>query len=203
MVNKIVPIENRLDEVEQSIAQPTFRGTTGRANEINQWVFDYEPKHELYVRQRIAEMQQKNKRQHQDFRLVVFDMYDIIMDYLEERRNFIQKTIDMEEKRGFERVKKAIRNTLRITETENNKIVEYIAAHTPENAVVFLTGIGKCYPILEAQEIFNKILYNMPAEFSSIPIVLFYPGTYTEQSLRIFNEVEEGVGYYRAFRMVR
>lgn len=195
-------IEERLGEMEMRIRDPRFRGMTGRANEINQWVFDYAPKDELTVRQYIVAMEQRNERNVQDFTLAVFDIYDIIMEYLESRRNFIEKTASFEQRGGFERVKKAIRNTLRITDA-NNKIVEYIAAHTPDQAIVFLLGIGKCYPILEAQEIFSKVLYNMPAEFSHIPIVLFYPGIYTEQSLMMFGEVEEGAGYYRAFRMVR
>jgi len=33
-------------------------------------------------------------------------------------------------------------------------------------------------------------------------MVLFYPGTYTEQELIIFNEYPED-NYYRAFRLVR
>lgn len=194
-------IEQRLDELEIRIRQPGFRRITGRANEVNQWVFDYAPKDELIVRRRIAAMKEKNERGAQEFTLAVFNIYDIIMNYLE-GRNFIEKTASFEKRGGFERVKKAIRNTLRITDADN-KIVAYITSHMPERAVIFLTGIGTCYPILEAQEIFNKVLYNMPPEFSHIPVVLFYPGIYTEQSLMMFSEVEEGAGYYRAFRMVQ
>lgn len=195
-------IEARLDRMELKVQDPAFRGQTGRANEVNQWVFDYDPKDELIVREHIAMMQNKNAGGNQDFELAVFDIYDIIIDYLESRRNYIEKTAKFEQKDGFERVKKAIRHTLRITDKDDNKIVEYIVSHTPKNAVVFLTGIGKCYPILEAQEIFSKVLYNMPASFAGVPTVLFYPGTYTEQSLLIFSEVEEGSGYYRAFKMI-
>jgi len=73
---------------------------------------------------------------------------------------------------------------------------------TPEYAVVFLTGVGKCFSLLQAPEVFNKILYNMPQTLASVPMILFYPGTYTEQELIIFNEYVED-NYYRAFRLVR
>ena len=80
--------------------------------------------------------------------------------------------------------------------------MQYITDHTPDNSVVLLCGIGKCYPLLEAPEVFNKVLYNMPQKFASTPIILFYPGTYTEQELVVFNEVVED-SYYRAFRIAR
>ena len=42
----------------------------------------------------------------------------------------------------------------------------------------------------------------MPQKFASTPVILFYPGTYTEQELVVFNEVVED-SYYRAFRIAR
>ena len=72
-------IEQRLDELEIRIRQPGFRRITGRANEVNQWVFDYAPKDELIVRRRIAAMKEKNERGAQEFTLAVFNIYDIII----------------------------------------------------------------------------------------------------------------------------
>lgn len=95
----------------------------------------------------------------------------------------------------------AIQRSLKITD-KDNLLVQYIAEHTPEQSVVFLTGMGKCYPLLQSTEVFNKILYNMPPTFAKVPMVLFYPGTYTEQELILFNEYHED-NYYRAFRLVR
>ena len=95
------------------------------------------------------------------------------------------KCYAQEEKRGIKKVQDAIQHTLKITDKEN-LIVQHIAENTPENAVVFLAGVGKCFPLLQAPEVFNKILYNMPQAFASVPMVLFYPGTYTEQELIIF-----------------
>lgn len=193
-------IEERLDQMELLIKKPTFRQTKGKANEVNYWVFDYAPEDELTVRERITYLKNKNLKGTDGFDLVVFDLYDLIMEHLQEK-NFIEKCYSMEEKRGITKVAGAIQRSLKITDKEN-VIVEYIAAHTPENSVVFLTGVGKCYPLLQAPEVFNKILYNMPQNFASVPMVLFYPGTYTEQELIIFNEYPED-NYYRAFRLVR
>ena len=145
-------------------------------------------------------MKNKNLKITDGFELVVFDLYDLIIDHLQ-KKNFMEKCYAQEERRGIKKVQDAIRHTLKITDKEN-LIVQHIAENTPENAVVFLAGVGKCFPLLQAPEVFNKILYNMPQTFASVPMVLFYPGTYTEQELIIFNEYPED-NYYRAFRLVR
>lgn len=188
-------IEERLDQMEWMIKKPSFRQAKGRANEVNYWVFDYAPEDELTVRNRISCLKSKS-----GFELVVYDLYDLIIDHLQSK-NFMEKCYAQEEKRGIRKLQDAIRHTLKITDKEN-LIVKHIAENTPENAVVFLTGVGKCFPLLQAPEVFNKILYNMPQTFASVPVVLFYPGTYTEQELIIFNEYPED-NYYRAFRLVR
>lgn len=52
----------RLDEMEQAIRKPSFRSSSGRANEVNYWVFDYPPEQELEVRERISYLKNKNQR---------------------------------------------------------------------------------------------------------------------------------------------
>lgn len=193
-------LEERLDQLESIIRKPSFRQNKGKANEVSYWVFDYPPEKELEVRERIEYLKNKNEKGTDGFELVVYDLYDLIINHLE-NKGFIEKCENFEKKSGFSRVAAAVQHTLKITD-KDNLMVKYIVEHTPKNAVVFLTGIGKCYPLLEAPEVFNKILYNMPQEFAEVPMILFYPGTYTEQELVVFNELKED-NYYRAFRIVR
>ena len=131
-----------------------------------------------------------------DFELVVFDLYDIIIDFLE-KKNFMEKCYDFEKKRGIERIVKAVTNSMKMND-DDSLIVQYIKEHTPENAVVFLTGIGKCYPILRS----HKVLNNLHQAFVRCPVVMFFPGTYNEQELILFNEIKDDY-YYRAFRLVK
>lgn len=192
-------IEERLAQMEIMIKNPSFRQAKGKANETSYWVFDYAPEDELAVRSRISYLQNKNFQGTDGFQLVVYDLYDLIIDHLQSK-NFMEKCYIQEERHGIRRLQDAIRHTLKITDKEN-LLVKYISENTPKNAVVFLTGTGKCFPLLQAPEVFNKVLYNMPQGFASVPMVLFYPGTYTEQELIIFNEYPED-NYYRAFRLV-
>lgn len=186
----------RLNEMETAIRKPSFRQSIGRANEVNYWVFDYPPERELEVRERIAYLKNKNQGGTGGFELVVFDLYDIIIDFLEQR-GFMDKCYGFERKAGISRIVKAVNNSLKVND-DDSLIVRYIKDHTPENAVVFLVGIGKCYPILRS----HKVLNNLHQAFVRVPVVMFFPGTYNEQELILFNEIKDD-NYYRAFRLVK
>ena len=189
-------LNERLDEMETAIRKPSFRASSGKANEVNYWIFDYPPERELEVRERIEYMKNKNSKGTDDFELVVFDLYDIIIDYLEEK-NFMDKCFQFEQKKGLDRITKAVNNSMKIND-DDSFIVQYIKDHTPENAVVFLTGVGKCYPILRS----HKVLNNLHQAFVRVPVVMFFPGTYNEQELILFNEIKDD-NYYRAFKLVK
>jgi hypothetical protein len=186
----------RLDEMEAEIRKPSFRQSSGRANEVNCWVFDYPPEKELEVRERIEYLKNKNQKGTDEFELVVFDIYDVIIDFLESK-NFLDKCYDFEKKRGLDRITKAVTNSMKIND-DDSLIVQYIKEHTPENGIVFLTGIGKCYPILRS----HKVLNNLHQAFVRVPVVMFFPGTYNEQELILFNEIKDD-NYYRALRLIR
>lgn len=134
-------IEKRLDQMEMLIKKPSFRQTKGKANEVNYWVFDYAPEDELTVRNRIAYLKNKNIKGTDGFELVVYDLYDLIIEHLQSK-NFMEKCYAQEEKRGIKKLQDAIQHTLKITDKEN-LLVKYIAENIPENAVVFLTGVDR------------------------------------------------------------
>lgn len=186
----------RLDAMEAEIRKPRFRQTSGRANEVNYWVFDYPPEKELEVRERIEYMKNKNKKGIDEYELVVFDLYDIIMDYLE-KEDFLEQCYRFEKKRGLDRITRAVNNAMKVNDGDS-LIVQHIKDHTPENAIVFLIGIGKCYPILRS----HKVLNNLHQAFVRVPVVMFFPGTYNEQELILFNEIKDD-NYYRAFKLVK
>lgn len=100
-------LTERLDMMEAAIKKPGFCKSAGRANEVNYWLFDYPPENELEVRERIAHLKAKNESGADDFTLAVFDLYDIIIDFLE-NKNFIEKCFDFEKKKSLERITKAV-----------------------------------------------------------------------------------------------
>ena len=188
-------LEERLDLAERMIKAESFRQNKGLGNEVGYYVFDYPAEKELIVRERVEYMKGKNSKGTDGFDLVVFDLYDIIIDMLEEE-GFIEQCFKFEKKNGMERIIKAVGNLLHI-DGESSMIVRYIQERTPKDAVVFLVGIGKCYPILRS----HKILNNMHQVIDSVPVVLFYPGKYDGQELVLFATIKDD-NYYRAFKLV-
>ena len=55
-------LNERLDEMEEKVRSSKLRQSSGRANEVNYWIFDYPPERELEVRERIKYMQNKMVR---------------------------------------------------------------------------------------------------------------------------------------------
>ena len=188
-------LAKRLDIAEKKIKEPSFRQNKGLGNEVGYYVFDYPAEKELQVRQRIAYMQHKNSKGADGFALVVFDLYDIIIDLLEQE-GYMETCFKFEQKTGFDRIVKAVGNLLKISDADS-LIVQHIQQHTPQDAVVFLTGIGKCYPLLRS----HKVLNNLHQALDRVPVVLFYPGRYDGQELVLFGSIKDD-NYYRAFRLV-
>ncbi len=123
----------RLDEMEEAVRNPKLRQSSGRANEVNYWIFDYPPEKELEVRERIRYMQNKNAKGGDEFELVVFDLYNIIIDFLEQN-DFMEECYKFEKKKGLERITKAVSNSMKIND-DDSYIVKYIQDNTPDNRV--------------------------------------------------------------------
>lgn len=188
-------LDERLEQAESILRKPSFRQNKGLGNEVGYYIFDYPSEDELSVREWVQFIQNKYDSGSDGFKVIVFDLYDIVIDILKEK-GFLEKCFEFEQKRGFERITKAVGNTLRIT-AQDNLIIKYICERTPDNAVVFLVGIGKCYPILRSHTVLN----NLHQVMDHVPVVLFYPGKYDGQELILFGEIKDD-NYYRAFKLV-
>ena len=191
----MLSLDKRLDKAQEMIKKPSFRENKGLGNEVGYYIFDYPPEQELLVRERVEYIRKKNEQSDDEYRIVVFDLYEIIIEILKEK-GYLEKCYEFEKKRGFDRITKAVGNMLRIT-AKDSLIVNYIRERTPEKAIVFLVGIGKCYPILRSHTVLN----NLHQVIDNVPVVMFYPGKYDGQELILFGEIKDD-NYYRAFKLV-
>lgn len=188
-------LEEKLDIVERMIKTPMFRQNKGLGNEVGYYVFDYPAEQELIIRERIKYMKAKNNKALDGYELVVFDLYDVVIDILE-REGFMEQCFRFEKEKGMNRIVRAVGNLLQI-DNDAGMIVQHIQEHTPEEAVILLTGIGKCYPLLRS----HKVLNSLHQVIDRVPVVMFYPGKYDGQELVLFSDIKDE-NYYRAFRLV-
>ena len=188
-------LEERLDKAEAMMRKPSFRQNKGLGNEVGYYIFDYPAEQELLVRERIEYIKRKNEQSSDDYRIVEFDLYNIIIEILKSK-GYLEKCFEFEKSKSFDRITKSVGNMLRIT-SKDSLIVRYIQENTPEKAIVLLTGIGKCYPILRSHTVLN----NLHQVIDYVPVVMFYPGKYSGQDLLLFSEIKDD-NYYRAFKLV-
>ena len=188
-------LNDRLDSAENKIKEPKFRENRGLGNEVGYYIFDYPAEDELYVRERINYIQKRNENSGDEYKIVIFDLYDIMIEILQNKK-YLEKCYSIEQKKGFRKVSNAVANLMKVNSTDG-MIVKYIKEHTPDKAIVFITGIGKCYPIIRSHTVLN----NLNLVIDKVPVVLFYPGKYDGQELILFNEIKDD-NYYRAFKLV-
>lgn len=185
----------RLDKIWDRISDQDFLANRGVANEVRYYVFDYEPCDELIIRDKIKALKKQNNPDADGFQIVEFDLYEMVISILEEK-GYIDKCVKFEEQKGMEYLYTAVTKMLRLT-NDDNLIVNRILESTPENAVVFLTGVGKVFPFVRSHNVLN----NLHQVLDSVPVIMFYPGTWNGQSLSLFGTITDG-NYYRAFPLI-
>ncbi|RWR04473.1 DUF1788 domain-containing protein [Siminovitchia fortis] len=186
-------IRERLDEILPKITNPSFRENKGLGNEIGYHIFDYEPEYEMLVREHVDFLKEQANNLSQ--RIIEFDLYEVILDILDSK-GYLEKNFQMEQKKGSQFVLNATRKSLRLT-LNNDLVIQYIADRVEENAIIFITGIGKAFPIIRSHVILN----NLYKAVGQNPVVLFFPGRYNGQDLQLFGEIKDD-NYYRAFQLV-
>ena len=185
----------RLDKIWNRISDDDFLANKGVANEVRYYVFDYEPVDELIVRDKLSQLKSKNNPDADGFTIIEFDLYQIIIDILE-NRGYIDKCIKFENTKGQDYLYNAVAKLLRLT-NDDNLIVTHILKNTPKDSVVFLTGVGKAFPFVRSHNVLN----NLHQVLDKVPVIMFYPGRWNGQTLELFGTIDDG-NYYRAFPLI-
>ena len=189
-------LDDRLAMIEKVISDEDFRKNKGLSNEVGYYIFDYEAEEELKVRDYIEDLRKMNIKNQPGYELKIYDVYDLMIDLIEEE-GLYEACIEMEENEGLDYLIEAVNDILRI-DYDDNYLNSYIDEKTPDNSVVFVTGVGKIFPFVRSHGILNKL----HLVFDRVPVVLFYPGKYDGQSLILFSEFKDE-NYYRAFPLIR
>lgn len=190
-------LDERLNLIEDKISEKSFRENKGLGNEVGYYIFDYNPKDELFVRNHIQYLKDKINNSNKGFKVIEFDLFHLMIEVLQEEE-YLEAFFELEKDNGFFDMADNLVETLGLDETnELNLIISKILAEDLTDSVVFLTGVGKCHPIIASHNILN----NLHQVLDCVPVILFYPGEYSGQDLRLFNTLDTK-NYYRAFHLV-
>ena len=149
----------------------------------------------MLVRDYISFLKDKVNTGNYGFKIKEFDLYEILLEILE-NKGYLVKNIEMEKKKGSDFVFNATKKALRLT-GKNDLVIKYIKDRVEKDDIIFLTGVGKAWPIIRSHTILN----NLHPVVDEVPLVMFFPGTYDGGSLVLLDEIKDD-NYYRALRFI-
>ena len=198
------PLTWRLNQILPKLTSDGFLKARGIGNEIAFYIFDYEPEDELSVRDHIQFLVDHLPKNRSGMRVAHINLFDFLIHYLKER-NLLEKSFRLQREKGNDALLKALKGIL-----HEEKIAQRFAdiAKPAEQDLVLISGIGSAYPLLRS----HTLLSNLHAIMGQTPLVMFYPGRYDTQTLRLFGktglaggsaeERKKKTNYYRAFRLI-
>ena len=188
----LLTIQQRLNALLPALQSPRLLESQGIGNEIGFYIFDYDPEDEPLVQQHIPKLKSKLESPPSNLKIIEINLYSAVLNILEERR-VLQKAFALESSRGSAALEKSVKPMVR-----PEQVVDYIRKLLQgDERLIFLTGVGACYPILRSHTVLN----NLHPVLDRTPLVMFFPGSYDGHELRLFNTLKDD-NYYRAFPLV-
>lgn len=189
----LISLDDRLNAILDRVTSADFLSGRGLGNEVPFYAFDYPPEAEEQVRAHVEFLMEAIPKRKPDLRVARINLLELLIGMVE-ARGLYEKSLDMQRKKGDDALLKAL-----LAPLAADKVAAELMKRQPVGScdVLFLTGVGSAYPLIRTHTLLNSLQPLMGAT----PLVLFYPGRYDGQSLRLFGELGESP-YYRAFRLV-
>ena len=186
-------LTQRLNEILQKVTSTEFLGGKGLGNEIAFYIFDYPPEAEIRIRDHIGFLMDHIPKRRPGLKVKHINLFDLVIDHLK-NRNLLEKSIQMQKTKGDTALQKALAGVLK-----TEKLVEIFGEVSLPEAqdLVLVSGVGNVWPLVRSHNLLN----NLQTVMGRTPLVMFYPGRYDGQVLRLFGKVKSN-NYYRAFKLI-
>jgi hypothetical protein len=183
----------RLNAIEKRITEEAFLQKKGLGNEIPFYVFDYPPEAELKMREHISFIIERMTQQQARIKILHIKLFDLMVEHLRERGN-LDKAFTLEAEKGSQALWDALSASVK-----PDRFIKLLddKNHLADYDIIFISGVGTIWPWVRAHSLLN----NLQSVTGNASVVLFYPGTYSGQSFKLFDRLENN-NYYRAFRLV-
>lgn len=192
-------LEMSFELIRSRLNDPDFLRSHGISNEVPFYIFAYDAAREIEVRERTTALVEASHDGALDARIVPIDLWDVFCDICA-YYDIFDDLEHLEEVRGTAQLLAHIQEVAMPEDyirTIQDRYTRDFGAMQPGRDVLLITGIGRAYPFARAHD----ILENAQPVFDKIPVVMFYPGLYDQQSLRLFGAIADG-NYYRAFTLL-
>lgn len=180
-------INARLDLLSDKFDDEEFLHNKGLSNEVGIHVFCYDSSEEMIIQHFVKQIKTKDTVA----RIIECDLYEIFLKICEEKR-VLDRLPKMEEAKGKEAFKKMVERFA----TPEAFVQKMKYEDQTDYDLLLITGVGKVFPYMRC----NNILENIQPVFSNMPVVVMYPGKYSEKTMSLFGKFESN--YYRGFNLV-
>lgn len=92
--------DSRLNQIEDRISEKSFRENKGLGNEVGYYIFNYEPREELYMRNHIVYLKDRINNGNKNFRIVEFDLFYLMIEVLQ-KEGYLEAIFDLEKENGL------------------------------------------------------------------------------------------------------
>ena len=185
-------LEERLNQIIPKITSEGFLNGTGLGNDVAFHIFDYPASEELRMREYVEFLTGHIAKTHPDLRVKHINLFEMVIESLESR-GFLEKSFEKQKKEGDQALQKALERQF-----EGTKLAAAFAerVNPTETDIILVSGIGSVYPIVRT----HNLLSALQPKLGHTPLVVFYPGVYDGQYVRLFGKLKGP--YYRAFKLV-
>ena len=186
-------LKQRWNQILPRLQSDELRNNKGLGNEIGFYIFDYPPEYELEIRESLDIVIKQLNKNNPNLKVKHVNLFSLLCEYLEKRK-LLQPAMTLQKDKGNTAMLKALKGPL-----HEEKVAQHFLESVSPNKfdMVLISGVGNVYPMLRTHTMLN----NFHPLMQGTPLIMFYPGNYDGQHLRLFGKLEED-HYYRAFRLV-
>lgn len=184
-------IPQHFESLFQILSSKRFLNKEGLGGELPFFIHSFPVGRQALVD---ANIQSLIKRlQNEGVEVLEINLYKLCIDILK-KENIFGQIIEQETKLPKLRLNRILVSNLNV---ETIILPEIHKRHSESSArVVFLTGVGEAFPFIRSHSILN----NTQTLVGNIPLVMFFPGSYNNKTLTLFELIKDE-NYYRAHNL--
>lgn len=182
--------ERRAQLLRECLCSEDFLANKGIGNEIGFHTFCYDPALEFEARALFDTLSRDAEADKLPCTLKVVNLYDAVLAILDDL-DVLEAMQEQEADFGSKAVLDDVVDYCQ-PDVVSNVVLDLTQPHVPGDAIL-LVGVGEVYPFLRVHNLFDS----MQSDFSDVPVIAAYPGTFNGSSVTLFNRLA-AENYYRA-----
>lgn len=185
-------LQERVNVLRKRLEDESFLKNAGLGNEVGIYILCFDPTLQLEAQESASKLVRDSQESKLPCRIAECNLYDTMLEICK-KKNILDRIPEQEKKRGTE----ALLKQLQKIASPEAFAKEIAGSLSDEDDVLFITDIADAYPVIRT----HVLLDNLQPLIGETPVVVWYPGSYSGNSLSLFDSLNDG-NYYRAFNLL-